>query len=131
MGCVMATDSIRPLTDSRLPVNVDEVLDGRTGSPWLFAGHSSDGGRWLVAFDNEGDHAPRWLCAPASDVAIGCVRSGRAQPADLFRHSRTGTVEIITIGIDGRMVESIRLCAELGDDELPATPGLLAGSCCA
>jgi hypothetical protein len=125
----MATDPIHLLTDSRLQVTVDEVLDGRIGCPWLFAGHSPDGWRWLVALDHEGDHALRWLCAPASDLAIGCLRSGRAQPADLFRHSRTGTVEIITIGVDGGMVESIRLCAELGDHELPAEPGLLAQSC--
>jgi hypothetical protein len=127
----MATDPIHPLTDSRLQVKVDEVLDGRIGCPWLFAGHSPDGGRWLVALDNEGDDALHWLCAPASDLAIRCLRSGSAQPADLFRHSRTGTVEIITIGVDGRMVESTRLCAELGDDELPAASGLLAQYRCA
>jgi hypothetical protein len=127
----MATDPIHPLTDSRLQVKVDEVIDGRIGCPWLFAGHSPDGGRWLVALDHEGDDALRWLCAPASDLAIRCLRSGRAQPADLFRHSRTGTVEIITIGVDGRILESVRLCAELGDGELPATPGLLADYCCA
>jgi hypothetical protein len=127
----MATDPIHPLTDSRLQVKVDEVIDGRIGCPWLFAGHSPDGGRWLVALDHKGDDALRWLCAPASDLAIRCLRSGRAQPADLFRHSRTGTVEIITIGVDGQMVESIRLCAELGDDELPAAPELLAQHLCA
>jgi hypothetical protein len=127
----MATDPIHPLTESRLQVKVDEVIEGRIGRPWLFAGHSPDGGRWLVALDHEGDHALRWLCAPASDLAIGCLRSGRAQPADLFRHSRTGTVEIITIGVDGRMVESVRLCTELVDDELPAGAELLAETCSA
>jgi hypothetical protein len=51
-------------------------------------------------------------------VAIGCVLSGRATPADVFRHSSSGTVEDITLHGDGRITESIHLCAELDDPQL-------------
>jgi hypothetical protein len=92
----------------------------RSGAPSLFTGRGPKGQRWLVAQIGESVKARRWLCAPASDLAIRCVLSGRAQPADLFRHSVTGTVEDLTIGADGRWFESIRLCAELGDSEVPS-----------
>jgi hypothetical protein len=55
----------------------------------------------------------RWLCAPATELALQCVLSGRAEPADVFRHSSTGMVEDITVGADGRFCDSMRLCAEL------------------
>jgi hypothetical protein len=103
-----------------LPVDVDEVLVGPVGAPSLFTGHGPNGQRWLVAQIGESVTASRWLCAPASDLAIRCVLSGRAQPADLFRHSATGTVEDITISSDGRLFESIRLCPELSDSEVPS-----------
>ncbi len=111
-------DPVSPLAGSPVPVAVEEVLVERSGEPRLFAGHTPDGQRWLVAQIAESTDLRRWLCAPASDRAIGCVASGRAMPADLLRHSATGTVEDITLGLGGQFIESLRLCSELGDDEV-------------
>jgi hypothetical protein len=107
-----------PIAGGLLPFEVDEVLVSCRGVPRLFAGHGPEGQRWLVAQIAEGLDTCRWLCAPASDRAIGCALSGRATPADLFRHSATGTVEDVTISSDGTFLESTRLCAELSDDEV-------------
>jgi hypothetical protein len=112
-------DHSNPLAGSPVPVVVELVLAERAGKPLLFAGRTPDGQRWLVAQISERAGARRWLCAPASDLAIGCVASGRALPADLFRHSATGTVEDITVGPGGQFFESLRLCGSLGDDEVP------------
>jgi hypothetical protein len=109
-----------PLAGSSLPLDVDEVLVSRAGAPQLFSGHNRDGEHWLVALIDEGLQYHRWLCAPASDVALECVRSGRAAPADVFRHSRTGMVEVITVGADGQFSESMRLCSDLSDDDVPS-----------
>jgi hypothetical protein len=51
-------------------------------------------------------------------LALTCVLSTRALPANLFRHSSTGTIEEMTIGADGRTVESVRLRVDPGDDDL-------------
>jgi hypothetical protein len=103
-----------------LPYDVENVIEGTAGAPSLFTGRGPKGQRWLVAQVGKSAKARRWLCAPASDLAIRCVLSGRAQPADLFRHSVTGAVEDITVGADGRWFESIRLCDELSDSEVPS-----------
>jgi hypothetical protein len=101
-----------------LPFAADQVIVSWLGVPRLFAGHGPEGWRWLVAQIAESPGARRWLCAPASAKAIDCALSGRAAPADLFRHSATGSVEDITITSDGRSFESTRLCGELSDQEL-------------
>jgi hypothetical protein len=111
-------DQADPLAHFPLPMAIDDVLLARPGAPCVFAGQSPDGRRWLVGLTSDDANARRWLCAPASDLAISCVRSGRAQPADVFRHSGTGAVEVITLEADGRFFQSLRLCAELRDDEL-------------
>ncbi len=100
-------------------LTVDVVLAERAGRPVLFAGRTPDGQRWLVAEGREGVGEGRWLCAPASDLAIRCVASGRAQAADVLRHSATGTVSDISFGGEGTFSECIRLCASLADEELP------------
>jgi hypothetical protein len=119
-----ATVAQSPLAGTPLAIDVDEVIAGWVGPPRLFAGHSPDGQRWLVAQVSDSDTGPRrWLCAPASERAIGCVVSGIAAPTDVLRHSTTGTVEDITICPDGRICESVRMCAELGDEELLSVSG--------
>jgi hypothetical protein len=55
-------------------------------------------------------------CAQASDVAIGCLLAGLAAPADLFRHSFTGTIETIRIDLTGTRCESTQLCRDLVDE---------------
>jgi hypothetical protein len=100
-------------------VRIDDVFVTSPGAPRLYAGHDADGQAWLVALTVDEANARRWLCAPASDQAIGCLRLGKAQPADLFRHSSTGSVEVVTAEADGRLFESVRLCTDLDESELP------------
>jgi hypothetical protein len=63
------------------------------------------------------------LCAPVSDRALACVRSGQAELRDAFTHSSTGAVDLVTVstrpGRRPEIHESLRLCCELTDDELP------------
>jgi hypothetical protein len=99
-------------------VAVEQVLLELAGEPLLFAGRTPDGQRWLVVQMAGFAHSRRWLCAPASERAIGCVVSGRARPADVFRHSATGTVEVITLGPDGHFSESLRMCDSVSDVEV-------------
>jgi hypothetical protein len=120
-----------PLAGCSLPLDVDEVLIGALGAPRLFVAHDPGGQRWLVALSSRTGDALKWLCAPASEVAIGCALSGRAMPSDLFRHSGTGTVEVITRAPDGEFSESTRLCADLSDEEVPSAPRLLRHDRCA
>ena len=120
-----------PLAGCSLPLDVDEVLIGASGVPRVFVAREADGQRWVVALSAQSGDARRWLCAPASEVAIDCVLSGRALPGDLFRHSRTGTVEMITMAADGRFSESTRLCVELSDDEVPSASPLVRHDRCA
>jgi len=110
--------SAHPLRECSLALGIDEVLTGSSGSAYLLVGHSPDEQGWLVALAGDDLGGRRWLCAPHSELAISCVRTGRALPADLFRHSGTGTVHVIAVAADGGIVESVRLCAEVNDDEL-------------
>jgi hypothetical protein len=100
-----------------LALDIDEVL--ADSGPCLLVGHSQDGQTWLVARTAQGPGAYRWLCAAHSERALSCVRTGRAAAADAFCHSGTGTVHVITESVDGRISESVRLCAELNVSELP------------
>ncbi len=111
----MGTAALRQCS---LALDIDEVLIGSTGTPCLLVGHSPDGQAWLIALAGEDLGGCRWLCAAHSELAITCVRTGRALPADGFRHSGTGTVHEVTVGADGGISESLRLCAEMTDDEL-------------
>jgi hypothetical protein len=106
-------------------------LVSRAGANQLFSGHNPDGQRWLVALVDASPASHRWLCAPATDLALKCVRSGKAEPADVFRHSSSGMVEDITVGADGQFFESMRLCADLRDDDLPSWLQLFTRRQCA
>jgi hypothetical protein len=119
-GTQRGNDPLDPLAGSPVPVAVEQVLLELAGEPRLFTGRTPDGQRWLVVQTAEFADSRRWLCAPASERAIGCVASGRARPADVFRHSATGTVEQITLGPDGHFSESLRLCDTVSD--LEASP---------
>ena len=117
-GSHAAAGTNNPTSGCLLPCAVDSVIVGWKGVPRLFAGRGPQGQRWLVVQIAESPDARRWLCAPASDRAISCVLSGRAQPVDLFRHSATGSVEDVTITSDGKVFESTRLCGELSENEV-------------
>jgi len=60
-----------------------------------------------------GGSGPCWVCAPASDKAVACVRSGRTSPWSVVHHSSTGTVEIYRTLRDGSIRQSVVLCSQL------------------
>ena len=74
-------------------------------------GHGA-GGQYIVLSVNSGDRAC-WVCAPATDVAVDCVRAGRTSPWTVVNHSATGTVDIYTPCVDGTVTESVVLCGQL------------------
>lgn len=61
-----------------------------------------------------------------SDLALQCLRTGRALPRDLFRHTTTGWVVRVTVAADGRTAESVEMGDDLHDCDLPSTPRLRA-----
>jgi hypothetical protein len=115
----MGTDLLR---QSPLGLDIDDVLAGESGGSCLLVGHSPDGQRWLAALVADDLGGCRWLCAPHSELAISCVRTGRAVPADLFRHSATGMVYVISLAADGAISESVRLGSDLSDGKLCFPP---------
>jgi hypothetical protein len=70
------------------------------------------GGQYLVV-EMAGVAGPYWMCAPVSDRAVECVRSGQASPWSVLHHSSTGTVEIYETRADGSLDESVVLCTML------------------
>ena len=67
------------------------------------------GGQYLV-MELAGVTGPCWVCAPVTDRALECVRSGQASPWAVVNHSVTGTVDIYQTGADGSVNESVVLC---------------------
>jgi len=70
------------------------------------------GGQYLV-IEITGRAGPCWVCAPVSDRALECVRSGRTSPWTVVHHSATGTVDIYRTLLDGSVHESVVLCSAL------------------
>ncbi|HEY3810772.1 MAG TPA: hypothetical protein VGL49_04995 [Acidimicrobiales bacterium] len=70
------------------------------------------GGQYLVV-PVAGRSGPCWVCAPASDRAVACVRTGETSPWTVLHHSATGTVDIYRTLRDGSVRESVVLCARL------------------
>jgi hypothetical protein len=103
-----------------LQLEVDEVLEAEASLLLhLFAGHTPLGERYLVLHSaGDGDGAT-WMCAPISERALACVRTGRADLHAAFAHTATGTVDIVRVEADGHCTESLRLCHELRDEDLP------------
>jgi hypothetical protein len=119
-----------PLRGSCLGLEVDDVLAARGAQPEVFSAHDPSGSHYLVAHTRGQGRAGTWLCAPVSERALACVQSGRAELRDVFAHSATGAVDRITVsarsGRRPKFQESLRLCAELTDEELPQ-PGIRLG----
>jgi hypothetical protein len=110
---------MNPLPGCSLQLEVDEVLESRQMLPVLFAGHTPLGERYLVRYSPRDVWTVRWMCAPITERALACVRTGRADLRAAFAHTATGTVEILTVSPDGRCTESLRLCHDLADADLP------------
>jgi hypothetical protein len=100
---------------SDLELFVDEILDYHDAM--VRSAHDFGGEHWLVV--QVGHHPDRlvWVCAPSSVRALREVAMGRATMRDALRHSRTGTVEVVTID-HGRTVRDRCLCCAAIPEEL-------------
>jgi hypothetical protein len=97
-----------------LQLQVDKVL---CQSESWFLGSATDGlgQRWLVQHRRVPE-TPVWVCAEVSSRMLEEVEAGRAEARDVFRHSLTGTVEIVTADHPGgRTRDRCVPCAELPD----------------
>jgi hypothetical protein len=99
-------------------VEIDEVLDWHDG-PSLFTGHDLSGRRYLAVQVASTPAERSWLVAAISPVALRCVLAGRAELRDAFRHTPTGFVETFRMDRAGRVTQSVSLCADLSEDDLP------------
>ena len=70
------------------------------------------GGTYLVV-ELSGWSGPCWVCAPVTERAVDCVRTGRASPWTVVHHSTTGTVDVYRTGADGSLRCSTVLCSSL------------------
>jgi len=70
------------------------------------------GGTYLVV-ELPGRAGPCWVCAPASERALDCVRRGRTSPWTVLHHSATGTVDVYRTTSDGSLHCSTVLCSSL------------------
>jgi hypothetical protein len=87
----------------------------------VFTTHDDDY-RYLAIEVLRDEHRRVWMFAPLSDRALECTVSGRADLRDVFLHTVTGTVELITATDDGKVTESVQLCESLTEEVLPS-PG--------
>ena len=106
-------------------VEIDDVLDWHHGAS-LMVGHDLSGRRYLAVLVSSTPAHRCWLVAAISPVALSCVLAGRAELRDVFRHTPTGFVETFTVDRSGRASQSVRLCAELSEDDLPVAGRRLA-----
>jgi hypothetical protein len=79
-----------------LELYVQEVLDRRDW-PSLCWARDPTGRRWLIMQTDDDPLHLEWMCAPASERAIRAVRDGYCAPVDVFCHSATGTIELVTV----------------------------------
>ncbi len=107
-----------------LQLAVDKILC-QSDSWFLGAATDEVGQRWLVHHHRVTD-TPIWVCAEVSSRMLEEVEAGRAEPSDVFRHSLTGTVEIVSAEDRGQVHrDRCVCCAELppsliGPGRLPA-----------
>lgn len=103
-----------------LELTVQTVLQRRSDQPAVFSATDTSGDQWLILEAGGDERAVSWICAPASDRAVGLVATGKASATDVARHSLTGWVEVVRV-VDGHAVPDQRLsCSELS--ALPAAP---------
>lgn len=82
-----------------LQLAVDNVI---CQSDSCFLGSATDdaGQKWLVLHNRTPD-TRAWLCAEVSIRMLEEVEAGRAAASDVFRHTLTGTVEVVSAGTPG------------------------------
>jgi hypothetical protein len=110
---------VQPFQRSNLRLELDQVLEPTSPGQRFFAGHSASGQRYVILQTSGDDRAGTWTCAPITERALDFVVTGSAELRDAISHTATGTVDIITVAADGRCTESVRLCSELREEDLP------------
>jgi hypothetical protein len=108
-----------------LELFVEEVLDRRDW-PTLCSARDFRGGRWLIVQVDDDPDRLAWMCVPVSARAIRAVRDGRYAPADVLRHSPTGTVELVTVEYGRAVADRSLLCECLSWQLPPSADHLLA-----
>jgi hypothetical protein len=93
---------------SDLQLGVDKILCQSDGC-FLGAATDETGQRWLVLHRRAPD-AMRWWCAAVSTRMLEELEAGRAAAGDVFRHSLTGTVEIVSAGARGEQSRDRCVC---------------------
>jgi hypothetical protein len=105
-----------------LQLAVDKILC--QSDSWFLGAATDEGGqRWLV-HHRRVTGPPIWVCAEVSSRMLEEVEAGRADASDVFRHSLTGTVEIVSAEDRGDVHRDCCVCCA----ELPASligPGRL------
>ena len=108
---------MNPLQGCHLELEVDEMLQCEVVLPLLFAGHTPRGQHYLVLQVARDDHS--WICAPISERGLTCVRTGQADLHAAFTHTATGAIDLVTVAADGQWTETLKLCRDLADEDLP------------
>lgn len=90
-------------------LSMQETIPGHHAAAAVGVGPA---GTYLVV-ELAGRAGPCWVCAPATERAIDCVRAGRASPWTVLHHSATGTVDVYRTGSDGALHCSVVLCSQL------------------
>ncbi len=90
---------------------LQEMIPGSSDSDEAAVGVGV-GGTYLVV-ELPGRVGPCWVCAPVTERALDCVRTGRASPWTVLHHSATGTVDVYRTACDGSLHCSTVLCATL------------------
>jgi hypothetical protein len=88
-------------------MHLREVLD----LPGMAVAAADDGDRTYLVVSGADGGGDYWICAPATERAIECVRVGRTTPWSVVHHSSTGTVEVWRRGPDGTVTTSVLTCA--------------------
>ncbi|MDP9072995.1 MAG: hypothetical protein M3N98_02270 [Actinomycetota bacterium] len=111
----MNASTMKPFTGGLLDFEVDaDLMEGD-----VLSAHDRRGARYLLAHTS----AYTWLCALVSELTLHRVASGEADLRDVFTRTATGLVERIVVRDSVVCDESLLLCRELADDELPR-PGV-------
>lgn len=92
-------------------LSLQETLSAPAGADEAVVGVGV-GGTYLVV-EIPGWGGPCWVCAPVSERAVECVRTGRASPWTVLHHSCTGTVDVYRTGADSSIHCSTVLCSAL------------------
>ena len=85
----------------------------------VHSGVDFGGGLWLIVLvDDDPDHLV-WICAPVSSRALSEVASGKAKVRDILRHTKTGTVEVVTVDHGHAVPDQCLVCSEIPTAYLP------------